>query len=40
MEEIERRLRPDPINIKCEFELISYDNSGILVIKEALEAGL
>lgn len=32
MEEIDRRLKPEPITIKTEFELISYDYAGLLVI--------
>lgn len=40
MEEIDRRLRPEPVTIKTEFDLISYDYAGCLIIKEALLAGV
>lgn len=39
MEEIERRLKPEPVTIKTEFDLISHDYAGSLIIKEALIAG-
>jgi len=39
MDEIERRLKPEPVTIKTEFELQSYDYAGLLVIREALLAG-
>lgn len=39
MDEIERRLKPEPVMIKCEFELQSYDYAGLHIIKEALLAG-
>ncbi|CAD8104703.1 unnamed protein product [Paramecium sonneborni] len=39
MEEIERRLKPEPVTIKTEFDLISHDYAGCLIIKEALIAG-
>jgi translation initiation factor 2 subunit 1 len=39
MDEIDRRLRPEPVTIKTEFELISYDYAGCLIIRDALLAG-
>lgn len=39
MDEIERRLKPEPVTIRTEFELISFDYAGVLIIKEALLAG-
>lgn len=39
MDEIDRRLKPEPVTIKTEFELISYDYAGCLIIRDALLAG-
>lgn len=40
MEEIRRRLTPQAVKIKAEFELVCYSYNGIEAIKQALSAGM
>jgi len=39
MAEITRRLKPQPVTIRAEFELQCLEYEGVLIIQEALLAG-
>lgn len=40
MAEIKRRLTPQPVRIRAEFEITCFSYDGIDAVKEALRAGL
>lgn len=40
MVEIKRRLTPQPVRIRAEFEITCFSYDGIDAVKEALRAGL
>jgi translation initiation factor 2 alpha subunit (eIF-2alpha) len=39
MHEIQRRLKPQPVTIRSEFEIQCWEYEGVLLIKESLLAG-